>query len=317
MHRTHTCATIGDARRSRRGLAARTAAAAAVAIAGLALLVTAGTSSSTAASGSSGVASKKVPKRLEDAVEQAMRGNPDVLLAESVVQQARAELNAVKLGVARDLTQLYAARRGAQEGRRIAAERISRLEVLVEDGRVSSVELQDAIAGLGEADARVTEIEAQIRYLVGQGGDVASQEKSRSAKPERRLVAVRHRDTSEKHEEWLAREVSIDFGSRGEGEEEDPLTGRDVADALAREIEGLRFVTRAMDGDPLADFDLDLDVEVLSGSVESILMMLSDVGSVAFLARDYGFLVMYLHAAREVQAPAIPRELPYLQYNDR
>ena len=281
--------------------------------AGLVLALAAG-ASSLAAFGTGGFVEDKVPSRLEDAVERAMRGNPDVLLAESMLQQARAELNAVKLRVARDLTGFYAMRRSAEEARSVSVQRLERLRKMFEAGQVSSMELHEATTTLADADARVGDADAQIRYLIGEGGEKGTGGGNASSKSSRRLLAVRHRDEfSERPAACLSTKVVLDF------DEGDEVSGRAVVDAIAKEIGekvgGLRFVTRAMDGDPLEDFDLG--PETIRGSVESILQMLADIGEVTFLARDYGFLIMWTPEAREVNAPAIPRDLPYLEYADR
>lgn len=239
--------------------------------------------------------SSKLPG-MESAIDMALRQNPDVLLAESNVRAAQAELNATRLRISRDLTGAYAERREQQQRLEQVRLKLERLEALIKNSIASTEARTEVMIELAAADGALASIDARIRYLIGEGSDRALLLNASQSKTKGREMARRNFD--EKHLGLLETKVSLDV-------QEAPLT--DVLKALSALTGNVRFVWDRQFARALEELTT---LSVKDVTLREALLMLSDTYSIAFLERDYGFRVVTVAEARRIQAAGVPEDLP-------
>jgi len=251
----------------------------------------------------SGASTRQIPDRVDKALERAMRANPDVLLAEARVHEAEAHLNAVKLRVAQELTEIYAERR-------LQVERVERMErkqapsaKLVETGRLAQGELEHVEIRMAEANQALSTLNARIHYLIGGDGRGAS---SRSSGPRLVSVTKRPRIPDDWRESLQNERREIDF---------DDATFDEVVAFL--ESIGDKVSVVANDEISYATEGMTVTADADTMSIWALLHLLSDRFQVALIVRDYGLHVVTLGAAERIDRPAIPEDLPVKVYATR
>jgi hypothetical protein len=115
-------------------------------------------------------AGKEVPKtKLEEMLQQALRNNPDIRVAEAKVAEAEAELNRTRLIVMQKVV-LYNANLSDAQAKVASAERLhARLIDLAKKapGSVTEPDLQAAQTELQTAKANLAKVEAELPLLLG------------------------------------------------------------------------------------------------------------------------------------------------------
>src|SRR5262249_49568033 len=113
---------------------------------------------------------KAEPKKsaLEEMLEQALRHNPDIQVAEAKLREAEAELNRTRLLVAQKVVALQANLDAARSNVAVAESRYKRVQELNKGERaVSAEEVMNAAAALQQAKAELAKLESETPYLTG------------------------------------------------------------------------------------------------------------------------------------------------------
>jgi hypothetical protein len=113
---------------------------------------------------------KEAPKtKLEEMIQQALRNNPDIRVAEAKVAEADAELNRTRLVVMQKVVLYNANLTDAKAKVELAERRYERLVAVGKSapGAVSTEDLQAAEAELQTAKANLAKIEAELPLLLG------------------------------------------------------------------------------------------------------------------------------------------------------
>ena len=243
---------------------------------------------------------------LGDALDRALRTNPDVLAAEARVRQAEADLNAVRLRVTRDLAMMYAERDKSAALVDALKRNYETLSRMVDVGTASSAELNMAAVDLAEARGAITSTTAEIRYLtggeastndvLGVGGTVGARE---------RAVAIKKRP-SFTGECLAALQTSL------EGEIAQPSSLAEAVAALELQVgHQVEFVV----GDQtLFDEMGQFTFRKRDARLQDALAALADTFQVAFIGRDYGFLVVRQAVADRHEGPIVPADIPHRVY---
>jgi hypothetical protein len=111
----------------------------------------------------------KIPERLEEMLEIALRTNPDLVLAEAKAREAQAELSQARLRVTQKVATLFHERKRLMETKSSIAARVRRLHALYGTGNASQEEVAEAVLAQADADAKLAQTEAEIRYVLGLG----------------------------------------------------------------------------------------------------------------------------------------------------
>jgi hypothetical protein len=111
---------------------------------------------------------EKTPKsKLEEWLEQALRHNPDIRVAEAKVREAEAELNRTRLSVAQKVAALYAAQEAARKSVESAEIAYQIAQEGYKAGRTTAADLAQARGFLIVAKADLAKAEAELPYLLG------------------------------------------------------------------------------------------------------------------------------------------------------
>jgi hypothetical protein len=260
-------------------------------------------------------AGQPLPDSLDAMIETALRSNPEILLAEAKIRQAQAEMNEIRLRVAQEVTKIHGMIRHHREISKRLRDRYARARELVEKGVTSDTEVSDLLIDMAGADARRSELEAEARYLLGLGGTQvealiggASGERAESRKP---TESRPHFVAESVHGRFLDTELDDFLQGRQHGSEG---TIAAVLDALG-EVAGGRIAFNVDPGCFAGDaFDEPASIRLPTGATaRTVLLALADRHDLAFVARDYGFLVTMPGRAREMDSPAIPEDIPVVR----
>lgn len=110
-----------------------------------------------------------VPSSLSEILTAAMKFNPEIVLAETRVRQAEAELNQVRMKVTQAVMEISTEIDQCQQRILLATERLERISTLKEQGAISDAELLNAQSQLLEARMSKDTVQARLRYLSGAG----------------------------------------------------------------------------------------------------------------------------------------------------
>ena len=256
----------------------------------------------------------ELPDSLEEMLAVALANNPDVRAAESQVEQAKVELNRIRLEIA----QRVVAARNALDAQRneidIAKLRLEQVRARFDHlreankatpGAVSESEVRQGMFAAEESqrailreEAKLSDLEAELRYLLGRfpkgmtrqaSSPIAAQAANLLARLERpvqdRPQAFGGTNTMLKRiREPLAEPIQLDFFDSPLNE---VLT---YLEALA----DVQFVIQPV-GLAVANIDPDEVITVSVSDLETVasaLRVIQDlVPSLRFVARDYGILV--------------------------
>jgi hypothetical protein len=244
--------------------------------------------------------SAKIPETIEGLLEQALRSNPEVIVAEAKVREAQAELNQARLKVTLQVLSFHSQKLHQQTAVDVAARYADVVKQRVGTGTLTQEEFHKALLAKVEAESALSQSEAQIRYLLGLGGDLRLEppKPDAAAAPAVPKPRMQRPPIPERFKEFLQTQVDLQVG------EPKPL----------REVLGM---LRQMGGEK-ANFVLDREVdwdevmvqlEAKEISMESALLMIHDLCRMDFVFRDYGILVTNLGSLYPT-SPTIPADLP-------
>ena len=244
-----------------------------------------------------------LPSNAEDAIRLALKSNPQIVLAEAKVRTAQAELNAAKLSVSRDIAELFARRTHIHRQLEALEANLERTKMRVKQGVSSSAEMQEAIIALAQTSGELQGFDAQLRYLIGDGGRRVDEAQQKQSK--RRTIAIRHRpEFDPAHESWLSTQLNASF---------DDVPISDALKYVEATVGGkMTFVFN----DEVKEYleSEDVRVSMSEATLRDVLWMLSDVASLPFVQRDYGFRVVWMEEAVEMNLAAIPSDLKVKEY---
>jgi hypothetical protein len=238
---------------------------------------------------------EELPRGLDAMVAEALRSNPDVLLAEAKVVEAQTALNQTRLRVTEEVIATTHERERIERMLSIAANTLDGMRRRFETGTAGNEETNQAEIPVIEAKAKLQQNVARLRYLLGLGGEKTLRDPG-SAPGDTRPAARKRPELSPKHREMLEKTVRIEGPTIKVKEIVEKTTGEMViAPSPLDQLEVLAPRGR--------------EVEV---PLRVLLEMLSDAQNrgLVFLFRDYGILITNEEVARKTKAPAIPEETP-------
>jgi hypothetical protein len=106
-------------------------------------------------------------ERLSALLEQAIKNNPDIRVAEVKLQQAEAELNRARMAAMHKIVVLQSELRSARAELAEAEKTYKRLKALADAHAVDAAELAQAALAVMSAKEKVTRLEAEQPYLLG------------------------------------------------------------------------------------------------------------------------------------------------------
>lgn len=236
--------------------------------------------------------------KLEEMLEQALKGNPDLSVAAAKVATAQAELARTRLQVIQKVVALYYALEGQKAQVATLENRLKRVQQLYKQKVISTGEVAEAEELLRTAKAKLAELEAEQPYLLGLTRrrtelDLTTEDARVAAAL--RYLAFRQALTGVKHEhvlglrtrvkgkvadklrEALDRPVSVHFDKAPLG---------DVLDLLKTKAPGVAIQTRK----------ISLTTEKVTGELKdvplgAVLEWLEDALGARFVVREYGLLL--------------------------
>jgi outer membrane protein TolC len=241
------------------------------------------------------------PQTLEEMLAAALRSNPDILLAEAKLRQAQAELNQARLQVTQRVATLYYDRKKQQQLKEELGVVARIVEQQVKAGRGTPKELTEAILNQAEAEAKLSQVEADIRYVVGLGGELHFPEEERAeadreeeeAPPRRPEIPPETRKLLEMPWKVEWQQISL----RDALTQLQQAAGDEVAFLLDPDIDGEEL-----------QFTLSFPREI---PLRNVLLALTDFqDELCFVVRDYGILLTPYERAATMDSPTIPADVP-------
>lgn len=218
-----------------------------------------------------------IPENLEEMLAWAMDRNPKIKLAEAKLRQAQAELNAARLEVAQEVAEVH-------------GERLRLRQMITQTERIKEYGDAEALIELG---AQLNAAEARARYLLGVGAFPMPGEQEGPHEAPMRPAA--------------RPPVPPEMAGRLEKRLDIELEPMPLTDALER-------LGAAADVQIMTDLTLPPVEVALAGqdlTVGEALTALADqCDFLCFVVRDYGLFATVRDRARQIQAPAIPGEVP-------
>jgi hypothetical protein len=248
---------------------------------------------------------------LEDMLAQAMKNNPDILVAESKVREAEAKLTRTRLQVMQNIVALRHSIDAQKTAVKEAEVRYGRMKQLQGSAAVSAQVVEEAEQTLVREKAKLTALEAGLPYLLGQGPG-----RSLAFTPDGKLVdsiwidmgnprdtMLRHWQNyfhplvlddnqgparklegtiSEKIRKARDKQVTLDYKNK---------PAQEVLEDLLRKIEGVPFrvVVKVRD----QPIDLQFKEPLSLAAALQAWQDLAGGNDVRFVVRDYGILVTY------------------------
>jgi hypothetical protein len=120
------------------------------------------------ATGQTAKTDKSAEPTLESMLQQAIKDNPDIRVAEAKVRESEAELNRTRLQVTQKVLAFYHSRESQKAIIKVAEEDLQRIQKLEASKAVSQEDVKQAQQQLGASKAKLAEIEAEMPYLLGQ-----------------------------------------------------------------------------------------------------------------------------------------------------
>jgi len=240
-----------------------------------------------------------LPLSLEQAMTQAVRTNPDLLIAEAKVRQMEAELNLTRLAVARDVTVAYHKWENAKQKSSF-------------DEKMHRRGLFDSNA-LAAARQELAECESELMYLLGIRGDADSDDAGSGTKTEALVPPVLtgqvgglapnqpagRPEIPQRYREVMTKLVDLDFTDQ-------PLS--DILEYLQQATGGeFSFVFKDPDETSVT---VTLTLTIKKVTFAAALEALADQTGWCFVFRDYGVLVVRREDAWQYRGAAIPSDTP-------
>jgi hypothetical protein len=256
-----------------------------------------------------------LPEGLDAMLGIALAANPDILVAEAKMQEAQAELNQTRLKVTQGVVMFHQKRRSQLELIQAARVRSDTMKARVDTGTAPQSELDDAVLNRAQAEAQLLQIEGEIRYVLGLGGQTWGTGGFRSGMMaggpgggsdpdalEARPVRVPRPALPDGFEALLGLRIRASFADV-------PIL--DFADMLQSQLGGSHAV---LVSPILRESGMTVTLQ-LPGEVPLRLLLLAlhdRQGDIVAVAREYGLLLTTVDEARSIQAATIPEDIPYV-----
>ena len=235
-----------------------------------------------------------IPTQLEELIERALLGNPEILLKDAELRESIAALNQSRLAVTQQVVRLHFLRREQREVVRAQKEKLNERRAEQKGGLVTMTSVRDATIELAQAEGALARTEADLRYSIGVSG-------------------AEGRGTDARALDLIMSRTALQSLP---DEEDTPLPMKPVPSALQAKLKGpfaevafddlpmteaIAFITQLSGVNFLIPPDLKSDLEentislTLQGevSLENTLRAMADMADLMFVYRDYGFLVMW------------------------
>ena len=240
-----------------------------------------------------------IPTTLDELIELVSRANPNVLLAETRLREAEAELRVARVAAAAEAVELFYRRMLLQETLAGASDQLMKVQAMADAGTAPQEEMYKSRLAVQEKQIALGETEAALRLLIGRGPGV-------DVSPSPVVEGARGAETA------------------AEPRPEMPDAYRAL---LVRPIGEIAFDEATLEEAirvPLERAGIDLGVQFEAGLGESTvsvrcssmplgdyLLALADRYGFCFVLRDYGFFVTTRGSGARLRGPAIPADLPY------
>jgi hypothetical protein len=224
---------------------------------------------------------------LEEMVATALKYNPDIRIVEMKLRDDEAELNRARLRVMQKIIGLHHALQAQQATVERDQAKVKRLSDLVRQGAQQTAVLEEAKQELAQAEAKLSELESELPYLLGKRSASLAQETVRNEVQigtQRFPAATIRPAVADRIRKALETTVTADYADVPLG---------DLLKDLQEKVPGVAFQRN------LALRDLEkLKVSLRLGQVPlgAALQALSDtVPGLRLVVRDYGVLVTWEH----------------------
>jgi hypothetical protein len=235
-------------------------------------------------------AAKDAPHRLaslEEMLAAALKYNPDIRIVEVKLRDDEAELNRARLRVMQKIIALHHALQAQQATVERDQSKVRRLADLVRQGAQQTAVLEEAKQELAQAEAKLSELESELPYLLGKRVAGLAQETVRSE-----VQIGTQRFPASSLRPAVAARVHKALDTTVTADYQDVPLG-DVLKGLSEKVPGVAFQRN------LALRDLDqVKVSLRLGEVPlgAALQALTDtVPGLRMVVRDYGILVTWEH----------------------
>jgi hypothetical protein len=248
----------------------------------------------------------KDPQSIDGMIAAALKSNPDILVAESKVREAEAELNRVRMKVTQDVMALQNRREAARLALLSAESALHRKSQMHQAGTLDVGAYEDAKFELMGARHAVATVESESKYLLGEGsGKSARQVESKPSgdSASNNFLALTQRPPLTTTDcVFLAQTMSISLEKA----------------LLPDAFEKLKTVAADLGTMVVIDEEISglmISVDVKDMTIEKFLTLLTDRmrDSIAFVFRPYGVFVTTPRNAQRLWGAAIPAELPVMR----
>ena len=242
-----------------------------------------------------------LPGNLNDMLTMALSSNPEILVAEAKVREAQAELNQVRLTVMKEVATLYGQRRNHEQQLVLLKDALNAVKQQVGAGQKPQEELTKAMGALASGEIALTTCVAQIRYVLGAGGEtgnrLAAVGGSFAEEPPAGIRMPRPA-IGDEFSQALDTPVQIDFEDKT------------LAEVFAQwqKAAGIPFVFQSP---PIAENVVTLRLPKPL-PLRVALLALHDVQrEFCFIVREYGIMVAYIDEVTTIPGAAIPPDVPF------
>jgi outer membrane protein TolC len=251
-------------------------------------------------------AAGRMPDSLDGMLAIALRSNPEVLQAEAKLNRAQADLNQARLKVIREVITAFHERKKLEESTDVQLNQVERMQKMVETGQAPTESAGQARLQLTEARARLAQIEAQIRYMMGNEGGAGLGKKKMPPPPmaPSGALGMLAKPTEphpgppvpERLEQVLKERISLSMPAGS--------TLRQICDWPRKTLRQTLVIDESLN-DRLEQ-PLQEPLELRDIPLRDALLAIADIFKVCFVLRDYGLLMVAPEQAPTYSSPTIP-----------
>jgi outer membrane efflux protein len=260
----------------------------------------------------------RLPDSLDGMLAIALRTNPEVLQAEAKLNRAQADLNQARLKVIREVITAFHERKKLEETTDVQASQLERMQKMVETGQAPTDSAGQARLQLTEARARLAQVEAQIRYMMGNdaGGSLGSGKSpprlpgsgapagpgpgSAASGPRPESEPRPRPPVPERLEQALNQRVSLNI-PEGNG------VLQPVCEQIRKALGGQTLVIHASITNQ-GEIPVQTPIELKDVPLKDALLAVADLFRVSFVLRDYGLLMVAPEEAMAYPSTTIPEQ---------
>lgn len=234
--------------------------------------------------------------RLDEVMAQALKGNPDIRVAEAKLREAEAELYRVRVTVLNRVVILRNEIRSAQATAEEATSRYQRQKELVAKGAASAPELSTARAAAEKFKADLAVKEAELDLLIGkhQGklGEPIRNSGSDKPRPPPTVPpgsGPPASDTAPAVSDAMREKVfkALDGASYSSGPKELVMTGSELLDLLRKHTKGINILSRIGNGNEEVRLHFKEAIPLAA-----LFQWAEDQLGWRFIVRDYGIVAV-------------------------